>query len=239
MPFLYYCYKIMVKVYPAANILSSTETVEILATALKKRVYPDASAITETESILTDWGLNWFLSDVWLSEVDTSASCTATPFIKRFPTATAIDGMEAHCESLAIWPEPPAPSATVSCAGKDLHKQVLRHGNSHQISLAINCEETTSAAVELLQIIFEVISPSNDSSVFKKTRFGAPGGIIFDLIKDQAEGKILLLADLQLRPNQISFSGNEAEFEFKVIVENNAINQRADVATGTLILSKD
>lgn len=229
----------MVQVFPTANIVSATETVEILSTLLKKKVYPEASVITETETVLTELGLNWFLSDIWLSQVETSASCTATPFVKRFPSAAIISQSDSHCESLAIWPEPPAPIATVSCAGKDLHKQVLRQGNSHQISLAINCQETTIAAVGFLQVIFEITLPGSDTSVFKKTRFHAPGGIILDLIKDQAEGKILLLADLQLRPNQISFSANESEFDFVVIVENQIVNQRAEVATGTLILSKE
>lgn len=236
----------MVQVYSAANIINATETVEVLATALKKKVYPDASVITQTESVLTELGLNWFLSDIrlnesdmWLSQVETNSACQATASIRQFPAAIISSSSESYCESLAIWPEPPAPTASVSCAGKDLHKQVLRHGNSHQISVAIDCEQTTIAAVDLLQIIFEVTQPNSDISVFKKTRFGAPGGIILDLIKDQAEGKILLLADLQLRPNQISFSGEEVEFDFVLAVENSTINQRAEVATGTLILSKD
>ena len=228
----------MPKFYPTANALTTSETSEILATALKKRIYPDANVIVQTEAILTGWGLNWFLSNTLVSEVETSAKCGAVPFMRYFPSVALKTKTETNCESLAIWPEPPAPIATVSCAGKELHKQNLRSENSHQISIAINCEQTTIAAVGLLQIIFELTQPEN-ITVLKKTRFDAPGGIILDIIKDQAEGKILLLADLQLRPNQIKFAGTEAEFDFAVIVENSAINQRADAATGTLILSKD
>ena len=227
------------KVYPGASVVSSTETVEILATALKKKFYPDASVIAQTEAILTDWGLKWFLVSADTEEVKTEAVCSAVPLVKRFPRVEIATSTETNCGSLAVWPEPPAPTASVSCGGKELHKQSLKSENSHQISIAINCEETTVAAVGLLQIVFEITKSGDDVPVLKKTRFDAPGGIILDIVKDQAEGKVLLLADLQLRPNQITFSGNEAEFNFALVVENETISQRADVATGTVIFSKD
>lgn len=229
----------MVKVYPDANVITTSETIEIAVTTLKIKIYVDANVIATSETILTGWGLDWSLSKIWLGEVETAANCSAIAFVTQYSTVNIVSATDTSCESLAIWPEPPAPTATASCAGKDLHKQVLRLGNSHQISLAIECEETTSVAVGLLQIIFELTQPGNDVSVFKKTRFGAPGGIILDLIQDKSQGKILLLVDLQLRPNQIAFSGSQSEFDFIVAVENKAINQRAEVATGTLILSKE
>lgn len=229
----------MPQFFPAAPALTETETVEILTSGLKKRIYPDATTISETESMVTELGLKWFLQNDWLGQAETEATAKATALISHFPISLVEVETETTCRNLAIWPEPPVPIVSVSSAGKDLHKQSLKHGSSHQISLTINCEETTIEAVNLLQIIFEITSTNGDVSFFRKTRFGAPGGIILDIIKDQAEGKILMLADLQLRPSQISFSGTESEFDFAVIVENSTINQRAEVARGTLILSKD
>ena len=229
----------MPQFFPAAPALTETETVEILATSLKKRIYPDAITVSETESILTDLGLKWFLQSDWLSQVETESSARATAIVNHFPATLVDSETETQCASLAIWPDPPAPTASVSCVGKNLHRQSLRQGNSHQINLAINFTETTVVAVDLMQVIFKIIQPRTDTVVLAKTRFDTPGGIITDLTQDLGDGKVLLLADLQLRPNQVIFSGSESEFDFVVIVENSTISQRANVASGTLILAKD
>jgi len=228
----------MPQFFPAAPALTETETVEILASGLKKRIYPDAVIVSETESMATQLGLKWFLSSEWLEEVETESNGRATVLIKHFPAGLINAETETVCGNLAIWPEPPAPTAAISCAGKDLHRQSLRQGNSHQISLAINFTETTVVAVGLLQIIFKINQPGTETLVLAKTRFGTPGGIITDLTQDLGEGKVLLLAALQLRPSQIIFSGSESEFDFVVIVENTTISQRATVANGTILLAK-
>jgi|GEM_PF-4108649 len=229
----------MPQFFPAASALTETETVEILASGLRKRIYPDAATVSETESMATELGLKWFLSSQWLREVETESNGKATALIKHFPASLVNTETETVCSSLAIWPESPAPTAAISCVGKNLHRQSLRQGNSHQISLAINFTETTVLAVELLQVIFKINQPGTDVVILTKTRFGAPGGIITDFVQDLGDGKILLLAALQLRPNQVIFSGTESEFDFVVIVENSTISQRANVASGTLILAKD
>lgn len=229
----------MPQFFPAAPVLTETETVEILATGLKKRIYPDAITVSETESMTTELGLKWFLQNDWLSQVETESSAKATALINHFPRSLVQVETETQCTNLAIWPDPPAPTASVSCAGKDLHRQSLRQGNSHQINLAINFTETTVVAVNLMQVIFKILQPGTDTVVLTKTRFNAPGGIITDLTQDLGDGKVLLLADLQLKPNQIIFSGTESEFDFVVIVENPTISQRASAASGTLILAKD
>ena len=228
----------MPQFFPAAPALTETETVEILASGLKKRIYPDAVAVSETESMTTALGLKWFLSKEWLGEVETESNGKVAAIVKHFPVGLTKTETETVCSNLAIWPEPPTPTAVISCAGKDLHRQSLRQGNSHQISLAINFTETTVAAVGLLQVVFKINQPGTETVILAKTRFGAPGGIITDLTQDLGDGRILLLTALQLRPNQIIFSGSESEFDFVVIVENSTISQRANVASGTIILTK-
>lgn len=229
----------MPQFFPAAPALTETETVEVLASGLKKRAYPGAEAVSETESMTTALGLKWFVSNEWLGEIGTESIGMVTAIIKNFPMSLANTETEIVCSNLAIWPEPPAPTAVISCAGKDLHRQSLRQGDSHQISLAINFTETTVAAVGLLQVVFKISQLKAEIVILAKTRFGAPGGIITDLIQDLGEGKVLLLMALQLRPNQIILSSSESEFDFVVTVENSTINQRANVANGTIILTKN
>jgi hypothetical protein len=227
------------KTYPLAAGLAETESLEILVASLKKRAYPDAIALTETETLSTILGLNWFLSE---HEILTESVGSASAFIKRFSTTAIASETETLCTHLALWPEPPVPTGSLSSGGKDLHKQSLRQGSSHTISFAVSFTQVTQAEIDITQLVFEMrrsTALESETPTFLKTRFGVPGGIIIDTVTETAENAFTVTGDVQLRNYQTSFPESQLELKYELKATNEAISRSADIASGTVIFVKD
>lgn len=222
-------------IYPIAVALAEGESLEIVATALKRRIYPDAFFSTEIETLAALLGLKWFLAP---TEAETTATAWSTAIVKNFASAAAISDFEINCAQMALWPEPPKPTATLSYQGNDLHKQILQQGNSHQLGFVINFKETTLAAIKCFEISFELKRPEATQPFLKKTWLGQ-GGLIVDFLKQESESDFLMTGDIQLRSGQTVFPEDELEARFYLRVENFAISQKTELLTGTVIFRKD